>query len=110
MSKSRTTWLLAACLCIPLASCIVGDEGDPEDPGGTDETTGGAAGGAAEGGTDHATAPAGAPAVGEQSCEFSVQCEPCEAPWVQQTAQRTFDSCGASPPMWAIEYYCALCS
>jgi hypothetical protein len=48
-------------------------------------------------------------AVETRTCQFRVQCDPCQPPWVQQTAQRTWDSCGASGPMWAIEYDCALC-
>ena len=95
MSKSVTGWLLAICLCMPLTSCMVGAEDDLEDE-------------AAEGAVEPATEE-GEPAVDTADCQFSVQCDPCQPPWVQQTAQRTWDSCGASGTMWAIEYYCALC-
>ncbi len=97
MSTSATGWLLAICLCIPLASCVVAAEDELEDEV------------AAEQGETGATDEAGPAAVETQDCQFSVQCDPCQPPWVQQTAQRTWDSCGASGPMWAIEYYCALC-
>lgn len=96
MLKSATGWLLAICLCIPLASCMVDAEDDTEDEV------------AAEGEVAPAGQEEGA-AVEAADCQFSVQCDPCQPPWVQQTAQRTWDSCGASGPMWAIEYYCALC-
>lgn len=95
MSKCPAAWLLAICLCIPLAACAMVDDGEPGDPGESGE--------AAEPDSEAA-------AIEAQSCEFSVQCDPCQPPWVQQTAQRTWDSCGASGPMWAIEYYCALCT
>jgi len=96
MSKLATGWLLAICLCIPLASCVMAAEDDLEEELVAEE--GEPAGEAAE------------PTAGKtQDCQFSVQCDPCQPPWVQQTAQRTWDSCGASGPMWAIEYYCALC-
>jgi hypothetical protein len=97
MSKSRTGWLLAICLCIPLAACVVGPEEELED---------------AEVAADEVAVEEAEPAALEATtsdCQFSVQCDPCEPPWVQQTAQRTWDSCGASGPMWSIEFYCALC-
>jgi hypothetical protein len=95
MSKLATGWLLAISLCIPLASCAMAAEDDLEEELVAEEAA-----------ADEAAEPT---AVETQDCQFSVQCDPCQPPWVQQTAQRTWDSCGASGPMWSIEYYCALC-
>jgi hypothetical protein len=101
MSKSRTGWLLAICLSLPLAGCLVA-EGDEEqgDPAETEELV------TEEAETGESTAPE---AIEAQDCQFSQQCDPCEPPWVQQTAQRVWNECGATGTMWAIKYYCALC-
>lgn len=72
MSKSRTGWLLAIFLCIPLASCVMDEEG-LDDPEVTEEAV-----------PEQAAEPEAIEASAD--CSFSQQCDPCEPPWVQQTA------------------------
>jgi hypothetical protein len=98
MSNWRAMWL-AACLSIPLASCALDAEGELDDPSLSEEAEA----------TEPAAQPTSLEAGEEELACTRWQCQPCQPPSHQVTAQRTYTECGAHDQVWEVIYLCSSC-